>query len=625
MIYDGLTKEGVIFVPKAGGGTIEATREHHIPIFEALKGMALDTHGEESDFAVGTRLGNGGAETIYVEHKQGSQIARVEVATGKVRASVANPAMGMAVKKVKELAEIAAAIWYVYIAYDFDNTYGSASGKAKTVEKDLQSLLDRIYNGIEDDELADFELDLNDFEAKALSWNGPLNGSEKSVPVLDKKMAGPTKIISGTFETFPGTAKKPVATDRKYTIEKLKEIVEKGMTPAMREHAANLTEDQKAYLVSPMDDYVPGKIIFWMARRVFDTLGKRGREVHAIGLFGPAGSGKTEVKRKLAELTGEPDYSHVFHKNFSMDDMREQQIPFIAHTIDPATLNLSPEEAAVNAALKADKTGRAPELIAWEALDYPSREEVMLMPELAEDILGPDYAGEEPHKLYAELQLRIQNVLLSLKRTLENSGVGRDYLGFRAYFPPYLKWFIGGGWLECAETSTANQAELAGLHEDFDFSKDVYKDIPSLGLVKRNPFCFVVLTNNLDGNENQEMSSPLLSRMQVPLYVDAPSVQETTDRLCKVLDCKSQRQKVKEVVEAFMAVADIAKKKELPAELDFRRLKEITGEIVCDEYDPREVFEMEVMTHFKIYSEQYCRHEDEQAMLSVLDELELFR
>ena len=195
MMEQFMWNEGLVMIPLAGSGTVASKQEHCQSLWEALIGLSKNLHGEQSDFAAGTRLDSKGVETIYIEHRQGSQISRVELRPNKARASIANAAMGMAVSKVKNLADIAAAVWYAYLAFD-------ANGQPTQGVKDLHELTDAVWAGVEADEVEDFEIKLQNYEAKAMLVNGPITGAETSVRVLDKKVLGPAKIIAGEFVSF---------------------------------------------------------------------------------------------------------------------------------------------------------------------------------------------------------------------------------------------------------------------------------------------------------------------------------------------------------------------------------------------------------------------------------------
>ena len=91
------------------------------------------------------------------------------------------------------------------------------------------------------------------------------------------------------------------------------------------------------------------------------------------------------------------------------------------------------------------------------------------------------------------------------------------------------------------------------------------------------------------------------------------------------MGCEGKKAKAKQVVEAYLALCSQAKALTLPGDLDFRQLKQIGNMILNHGSDPREIFEMEVLTHFTSYSDPYDRVKDESALLGVMDELELFR
>ncbi|MBP3896345.1 MAG: hypothetical protein J6D57_00720, partial [Mogibacterium sp.] len=83
----------------------------------------------------------------------------------------------------------------------------------------------------------------------------------------------------------------------------------------------------------------------------------------------------------------------------------------------------------------------------------------------------------------------------------------------------------------------------------------------------------------------------------------------------------------KDITHAYLAIGKEAANLSLPGGLDFRNLKQVGNRIINhgDEYDPREVFEREVIHHFVQHSDPESKTSDELALLGLLDELDLFR
>jgi len=595
-------------------GTSETTKDEHCTaLFQALKGCAEIQAGKDSLFAAGTRVDDKGSETVYVEHKlDNTKTVRVELSPCRCRASIANPSKGNAISGVKDLAQIAPAIWFAFLQKQ-EGHIASA----------IKNLCDKFNEGIEPDEFGSFQIELTNLEAMTMVMSGPVNGSEASLPVLDKRVQGPQKVLCGEFTTFPAAVGKTASGFGGDVYDRAFIGQFRLNTAAIEAYRKSKRPEDEARTPERRNDYVFGKPAVHAYKRAFDTQND-GRDLaaHTFAFFGPPASGKSEIASVFGELNGLAVRRQVFGKSFTWDDLMEQIVPYVVKGTLP---NFTKEEAAVNEALKADTEGRDPIELAREALGYPATGiEVKYDPDYAREFLGEGFANSSFLELDDEFTSRAREVLSSIGRKAEQSGLGNEFLGFKTIVSEFMEWFINGGVLELSETSTANPAELARLHDVLDFSKDCWLTTAS-GTHKRNPCCYAFITNNTDGDENNVMPAAVLSRAAVPVWVPAPTLEEATERLCKTLGCEGKKAKAKQVVEAYLALCSQAKALTLPGDLDFRQLKQIGNMILNHGSDPREIFEMEVLTHFTSYSDPYDRVKDESALLGVMDELELFR
>ena len=613
MMVNYMWEEGLLDLPMADGTTKKSSKEHCLPLFEALMGLASNNNGGSSSFAAGTRLDLKGSETIYIEHKLGgSQIARVEFRPNKVRASIANAALGMSISKIKSMADIAAAVWYAYIA--FDNGTSKADGQKKA------ALIDTLYRGLEGEETDDFELALTNFEASAILINGPITGAEESLPVLDKKIEGPKKIISGEFVTFPVSAAAAstatMAQDRQAVLPYLLDSEE------LREYRKNLSPEQKAHVPEIRPSHVYREAEIYAYKVMHATQNDPGDlAVHVVQCTGPAATGKSQFVDQKGANDGMPTYHLVFCKSSKFDHYLDSWAPYLVNGNIPA---LTAKEKLVNEALQADTDNREAVEIAMEALGYPSAIEVKFDPDYAWDILGKKGSPAPAQEIVAELETSARSVIFSLKEKLEKTDTSNCVLGYKRIMSPLVAWFTGGGYMEFGEMATMSPGEMSKFHDILDFNRKA-SIMTAEGEVFRHPQCYAFLTNNLEYDEDHPLTLPMISRMSLDVEFPQLTENEATDRLVSVLGCEAKRPIAKDIVHAYLTIGKEATNLSLPGGLDFRNLKQIGNRILIHEFDARQVFEKEVIHHFVQHSDPESKVSDETALLGLLDELDLFR
>lgn len=614
MMEQSMWKTGYVMLPLAKGGLMATRQEHCQNMWEALVGLSKNLHGEDSDFAAGTRLDAKGVETIYIEHKNGSQIARVEIRPNKARASIANAAMGMAISKVKDIAEIASAVWYAYLAFD-------PSGSPKQDLKDLHELTEKIYEGLEEDEIEDFEIALNNYEAKAMLVNGPITGKETSIPILDKKVQGPGKIISGEFVTFPLSGS---AVSAKPSAPKTRDAVKEFLLDSemIRNYRDKLSADQKARVPDVRETHMFGENECYAYKVLKQTENDRGDlAVRVVQVTGPAAAGKSEAVEQFAANNGLPFYSVVTNESTRFDQLLDSWVPYLTGGELPT---FTSEEDIVNAALKADTEGRDALAIAIEALDLPSPIEVKFDPDYAWEVLGRSGSPAPAQEIISKIEEKANAVLSSLKKKIESADTGGLTLAYKCVPSPLTSWCKNGGVLEIGEMATMRKGELSKLHDLLDFNRKG-SIMTAEGECFRHEACYCFLTNNLEYDEDHPLTLPMISRMSLDIEFPQLTEEEAVERLISNLGCESKRVMAKELVHAYVALGKEATNLSLPGGIDFRNLKQIANRILIHDFDPRKVFEKEVIHHFVQHSDPESKTSDETALLGLLDELELFR
>lgn len=606
-------KNGIVMIPLAGTGLRGSRQDHCQPLFEALMGLSKNLHGEDSDFAAGTRLDAKGVETIYIEHKKGSQVARVEIRPNKARASIANAAMGMAISKVSDLTDIAAAVWYAYIAFE-------TTGKINQT-KDLTELTEALHEGVEDDAVEDFEISLSNFEAKAMLVNGPITGAETSIPVLDKKVQGPSKIISGQFVSFPvsGSATSSASTAPKSRDAVTEYVLDSDM---IRNYRDKLSAEQLARVPDVRERHLYGENECYAYKVLKQTENDRGDlAVRVVQITGPAAAGKSETVEQFAANNGLPFYSVVTNESTRFDQLLDSWVPYLTGGNLPT---FTPEEDIVNAALKADSEGRDALSIAIEALDLPSPIEVKYDPGYAWEVLGKDGDPAPAQDIISRIEDKANSVLSSLKEKIESTDTAGMTLAYKCVPSPLVNWCRTGGVLEIGEMATMRKGELSKLHDLLDFNRKG-SIMTAEGECFRHEACYCFLTNNLEYDEDHPLTLPLISRMSLDIEFPQLTEEEAVERLISNLGCESKRVMAKDLVHAYVALGKEATNLSLPGGIDFRNLKQIGNRILIHDFDPRKVFEKEVIHHFVQHSDPESKVSDETALLGLLDELDLFR
>lgn len=604
---------GYVAFPMADGSLQQSSQEHCKPLFEALVGLAKSNSGTSADFAAGTRLDQKGQETIYVEHKwAAAHYARVEFRPSKVRASVANAALGNQIERISDLSQIAAAVWYAYIAFDMGKQFSG-----------IEKITQKLDTGIEEDEVEAFELELTNFEAKAMIAQGPITGAEDTVPVLDKKVKGPQKIISGKFVTFPNSGTTVNGSNGPLTRAAIEPYILTG------EKAQRLRERTKknpalfALSGKPKESHQYSEQEVYAYKCFKDSEEDEGDlSVHVMQVTGPAAAGKSEFGLNFAYNNGFAFGSVTCNESTRIMDLIEDKwVPYIERG---KVASFTEVEQIVNDALKADTEGRDALAIAREALDYPSALEVRFDPSYAWEMLGETGPAKSVSEINSLIDAKANEILTSLKKKIENSDTSNAFLSYKLVPSIFRLLFENGGVLEMGEAATMRKGELSKLHDYLDFNRDAYLETAD-GLVKRNEAFYVIFTNNLEYDEDHPMTIPMISRMALDIEFPQLSEEAAVDRLCSVLHCENKRCLAKEIVHAYLAIGKEAANLSLPGGLDFRNLKQIGNRIINHDYDPREVFEREVIHHFAQHSDPESKTSDELALLGLLDELDLFR
>lgn len=613
MMEQSMWKTGVVMFPLAGGGLKASRQDHCQDMWEALIGLSRNLHGEDSDFAAGTRLDSKGTETIYIEHKKGSQIARVEIRPNKARASIANAAMGMAISNIRDVSEIAAAVWYAYLAFD-------PSGQPKQDLKDLHDLTEALHEGLEEDEIEDFEIRLTNYEAKAMLVNGPITGKETRVPVLDKKVQGPSKIISGEFVSFPNGS----AMSAKSSAPKTRDAVDAFILDSemIKKYRSKLTADQLARVPDVRETHMYGENECYAYKVLKDTENDRGDlAVRVVQVTGPAAAGKSEAVEQFAANNGLPFYSIVTNESTRFDQLLDNWVPYLTGGKLPT---FTAEEEIVNAALKADTEGRDALSVAIEALDLPSPLEVKFDPGYAWEVLGKVGKPAPTQEIVSWIEEKATAILDSLKSKIESADTSGLTLAYKCVPSPLVSWCRTGGVLEIGEMATMRKGELSKLHDLLDFNRKG-SIMTAEGECLRHEACYCFLTNNLEYDEDHPLTLPMISRMSLDIEFPQLTEEEAVERLVSNLGCESKRAMAKDLVHAYVSIGKEATNLSLPGGIDFRNLKQIGNRILVHDFDPRKVFEKEVIHHFVQHSDPESKTSDETALLGLLDELDLFR
>ena len=607
---------GYVAFPMADGSLQQSSQEHCKPLFEALVGLAKSNSGTSTDFAAGTRLDQKGQETIYVEHKwAAAHYARVEFRPSKVRASVANAALGNQIERISDLAQIAAAVWYAYIAFDTNKQFSG-----------IEKITQKLDAGIEEDEVEAFELELTNFEARAMIAQGPITGAEDTVPVLDKKVKGPQKIVSGKFVTFPNSGSAVSGSNGPLTRAAIEPyILDSDAINALRERTMQ-TPEMNAMVPSIRKNHMYSEPEIYAYKALKETENDEGDlAVHSLQITGPAAAGKSQFAENFAANMGIPFGSIAVNESTRISDITDDiWVPYIEH--GNAVRSLTERERLVNDAMNADTEGRDALAIAREALDYPSSIEVKFDPAYAWEILGEKGPVESSSKINSKIDEQVNAVLMSLKEKLSSADTSASFLSYKKIPSVFRFLFENGGLLEIGEAATMRKGELSKLHDYLDFNRRAYMET-SDGLVYRNDAFYVIFTNNLEYDEDHPMTLPMISRMALDIEFPQLSEEAAVDRLCSVLHCENKRSLAKDITHAYLAIGKEAANLSLPGGLDFRNLKQVGNRIINhgDEYDPREVFEREVIHHFVQHSDPESKTSDELALLGLLDELDLFR
>lgn len=275
--------------------------------------------------------------------------------------------------------------------------------------------------------------------------------------------------------------------------------------------------------------------------------------------------------------------------------------------------------------MKADTENRDGVELAREALGLPSPLEVKFDPAYAWELLGQLGPPEIESEINAQIEGKARGVIASLQKKLESgSNSGPLTLGYKLVKSIFRECFENGGVLEIGETSKMRSGQCSILHDIIDYSRRASISTAD-GEVFRHPFFFVFFTNNLEYEEDKPLPPPMVSRMALDMYWPEITEGVATSRLVKALGCEPKRDKARAIVKAYLALSKEARNLSLPGGLDFRNLKQIANRILNHDFDPRLVFEMEVLHHFSQYSDPESRISDEAALLGILDELDLFR
>ena len=595
-------------------GTVTMSQQQHsAPLWEALKGFALMAEGKDSAFAIGNRVDAKGTETTFVEHDLGSNfIARLEISPKKAIASVSNMSMGNSISKLKDIAQIAPAVWFAYLH--------SEEAQNKSFKKHRDDVVNHIIAGIDESSLPNFEFDLTNFEALALAMTGPVDGTELSLPVLDKKIKGPTKVLYGAFQTFPsssGTVAAPKSRKRDAIVPFILDSEE------VRSYKKNLTPDQIARVPKVRDAHVYGDNEIYIYEGSKKTENDSGDlKVRVFQITGPAAAGKSETAEQFAANNGLPFYNVVTNKSTRFDQLLDTWVPYLVGGTLPT---FTAEENAVNTALNSDTQGRDALEIAIEALELPSLVEAKFDPAYAWECIGESGEPDSPSTVIDRIEGKAKAVLSSLKTKLESQDTSGMTLAYKRVLSPFVAWFMTGGVLEIGEMATMPIGEMSRFHDILDFNRKGSL-MTAEGEVFRHPMCYVFLTNNLEYDEDHPLTLPMISRMALDVEFPQLTEDEAEDRLISVLGCEAAKKvRARELVAAYNAIGKEALNLSLPGGLDFRNLKQIGNRILVHDFDPRTVFEKEVIHHFVQHSDPESKVSDETALLSLLDELDLFR
>lgn len=611
MMQEWMWTQGTVQFPMADGSTCDSVQEHCKPLYEALLGYTKSVYQADSPFSLGVRVDNKGAETLYVEHLlDAARVARLEMGPKRVRASIANTAMGNAVSAVKDLNELAPAVWFAYLHTDPD----------RNMNPSLKDIVSNLMLRIEDEDMNDFEVVLTNFEAMMMTLSGKVTGAETSFPVLDKKVLGPNKITFGQFRTFPAAGKAAVKGRHAQTRDAIKEFILDS--PVLRAYKAAMTSEQMARIpdIRPSHIYNENEVY---AYQVFkETEEDQGDlAVRVCQVTGPAAAGKSEFVEQFAANNGLPFYAVVTNESTRFDQLLDSWVPFLAGGKLP---NMTADEKKVNASLEADTDGRDAVELAIEALDLPSPIEVKFDPESAWDALGRTGSPAPAQEIVSLIEERAKSVLSSLKEKIESSDTSGLTLAYKCVPSPLVSWCKTGGVLEIGEMATMRKGELSKLHDLLDFNRKG-SIMTAEGESFRHDACYVFLTNNLEYDEDHPLTLPMISRMSLDLEFPQLTEDEAVDRLVSVLGCESKRGQAKDLVHAYVAIGKEATSLSLPGGIDFRNLKQVGNRILVHEFDPRLVFEKEVIHHFVQHSDPESKVSDESALMGLLDELDLFR
>lgn len=607
--------QGILTFPLADGNLGTTRQEHCIPLMIALTEYTKSVYGETSKMAAGTRSDQKGHETFYVEHEiSGSKVIRLEIGATKVRASVANPVLANHISAISDMADIAAATWFAYLHMDPQKNLNA------DYHPNLKDMMELLHNQIEADAVDDFELQLTNFETKCMTLTGPITGAETSLPVLDKRVKGPQKIICGTFKTFPSEGKAAaIASGADRSRNAIKDYILDS--PQIREYRKRLTPEQLARVpdVRPSHRFSDDEIYMYQVQKETE-LDSGDLAVHVHQITGPAAAGKSEAVEQNAAENGLPFYSLVGNESTRISDWLDQWVPYLTGGSMPS---LTEEEKAVNNAMKSDTEGRDALSLAIEALGLPSQIEVKFDPDYAWECLGNSGPAAPSQEIIAKIEEKAKEILGSLKEKLSAADGSGTTLAYKCVPSPLVSWLKGGGILEIGEMATMRKGELSKLHDLLDFNRRG-SIMTAEGEIFRHEMCYVFLTNNLEYDEDHPLTLPMISRMSLDIEFPQLTEEEAVDRLVSVLNCQSKRGQAKDLVHAYVALGKEATNLSLPGGIDFRNLKQVGNRILMHDFDPRTVFEKEVIHHFVQHSDPESKIHNETALMSLLDELDLF-
>lgn len=273
------------------------------------------------------------------------------------------------------------------------------------------------------------------------------------------------------------------------------------------------------------------------------------RPIRTILLSGSAGSGKSEATNIVAALLGRPRVLYVCHPETSINDLLGWYSPV---TVDDETL--SAEEKADIEKMKAELseiktladaqaffstmeiTEEERNLI-LNGDNLPSYYDLEFDPKgVYENLTGQpapaDFEGE-PELLYNMVLKKIASAArASFDKTKKTATFNK---AFKFVPSEIVEGLMNGYVVEIAEaTKIVNSGTLASLNE-FMLGKSI--KLPNGDTVERHPESVLILTSNVCYVGDRPLEQSILSRCQLHIEMNNPSLEEMIERAKKATGC----------------------------------------------------------------------------------------